>query len=56
MRTAVLKRGVRADEVAPGSGLGLSIVRDLANAYGGTVTLDDSPMGGVRATITLPSA
>lgn len=56
MRTAVLKRGVRADEVAPGSGLGLSIVRDLAQAYGGTVTLDDSPMGGVRATLTLPAS
>ena len=56
MRMAVLKRGVRADEAAPGSGLGLSIVRDVAEAYGGGVTLDDSPLGGVRATITLPSA
>jgi signal transduction histidine kinase len=56
MRTAVLKRGVRADEMAPGSGLGLSIVRDLAHAYGGVLTLDDSPMGGVRAALRLPSA
>jgi signal transduction histidine kinase len=56
MRTAVLKRGVRADEIAPGSGLGLSIVQDLADAYGGAVTLEDSPTRGVRATLTLPSA
>jgi signal transduction histidine kinase len=56
MRAAVLARGVRADEAAPGSGLGLSIVRDLADAYGGMVTLDASPMGGVRASLTLPAA
>jgi signal transduction histidine kinase len=55
MRTTVLERGVRADEVAPGSGLGLSIVRDLAQAYGGTVTLDGSPSGGTRAKLTLPA-
>jgi signal transduction histidine kinase len=55
MRTAVLKRGVRADEVAPGSGLGLSIVRELAEAYGGTIVLEDSPMGGLRATLKLPA-
>jgi signal transduction histidine kinase len=55
MRAAVLQRGVRADEAAPGSGLGLSIVRDLADAYAGTLTLDDSPLGGVRATLTLPA-
>ena len=56
MRAAVLARGVRADEAAPGSGLGLSIVRDLADAYGGTVTIDASPLGGVRASLTLPAA
>lgn len=54
MRAAVLGRGIRADEAAPGSGLGLSIVRDLAEAYGGSVTLDASPMGGLRASLTLP--
>jgi signal transduction histidine kinase len=56
MRDRVLQRGVRADETAPGSGLGLAIVRDLAEAYGGSVVLEDSPDGGLRATLELPSA
>ena len=55
MREQVLQRGVRADEAAPGSGLGLAIVRDLAQLYEGTITLDDSPMGGLRAVLRLPS-
>jgi signal transduction histidine kinase len=56
LRDAVLQRGVRADEAAPGSGLGLAIVRDLAELYGGSISLDASPRGGVRANLTLPGA
>ena len=55
MREAVLQRGVRADEAAPGSGLGLGIVRDLVELYGGSIALGPSPLGGVRATLTLNS-
>src|SRR5262245_17129173 len=55
MRTAVLQRGVRADEAAPGSGFGLAIVRDLADLYGGSITLDASPLGGLRAQLQLPA-
>ena len=55
MRNEVLQRGVRADETAPGSGLGLSIVRDLAELYGGSISLEDSPIGGVRARLRLPA-
>lgn len=55
-RDVVLKRGVRGDEAAPGSGLGLAIVRDLAELYGGTITLDTSPLGGFRAQLRLPKA
>lgn len=55
MRERVLNRGVRADEAAPGSGLGLAIVRDLAHAYGGSITLEQSSLGGVRAQLRLPS-
>ena len=56
MREAVLQRGVKADEAAPGSGLGLAIVRDVAEIYGGTLALETSPLGGLRATLTLPTA
>jgi signal transduction histidine kinase len=54
MRTVVLQRGVRADEASPGSGLGLSIVRDLVELYGGAIVLEESPLGGLRATVRLP--
>ena len=53
-RNIVLQRGVRADEAAPGSGLGLAIVRDLAELYGGTIELEASPLGGLRARLQLP--
>ena len=56
MRDAVLQRGVRADEAAPGSGLGLAIVRDLAELYGGSIALADSPLGGLRAHLTLQAS
>ncbi|MEO8036272.1 MAG: ATP-binding protein, partial [Acidobacteriota bacterium] len=54
MREMVLRRGVRADEAAPGWGLGLAIVSDLAELYGGSVSLEGSPMGGLRARLALP--
>ena len=56
MRPVVLQRGVRADEAAPGSGLGLAIVRDLAELYGGSISLDGAPQGGLRARLELPDA
>ena len=56
MREKVLQRGVRADEAAPGSGLGLAIVQDLAELNGGSIALADSPLGGLRARLTLPQS
>jgi signal transduction histidine kinase len=56
LRQQVLERGVRADEAAPGSGLGLSIVRDLAELHGGEIRLAPSPLGGLRARLSLPAA
>jgi signal transduction histidine kinase len=55
MRDIVLQRGVRADEAAPGSGLGLAIVCDLVELYEGTFSLEDSPLGGLRARLRLPT-
>ncbi|MDD5028208.1 MAG: sensor histidine kinase [Rhodoferax sp.] len=54
-RQAVLQRGIRADEQVAGSGLGLAIVDDLTRLYGGTLALTDSPLGGLRAELTLPA-
>ncbi len=55
-RAEVFKRGERLDESAPGSGLGLSIVDELARAYGGGATLSDSNLGGLRVVLDLPRA
>jgi signal transduction histidine kinase len=54
-RIEATKRGRRLDETKPGSGLGLSIVVDLASLYGGSFALEDSPLGGLRARLTLPA-
>jgi len=53
-RAEVLKRGRRLDETKPGSGLGLSIVSDLAALYRGSLTLEAAPIGGLRAVLELP--
>jgi signal transduction histidine kinase len=55
-RTQVSGRGQRLDESKPGSGLGLSIVVDLAGLYGGSLTLGGAPIGGLRAELVLPGA
>src|SRR5579885_1399901 len=55
-RQLALSRGKRLDETKPGSGLGLSIAADLALAYGGQLSLSDSPEGGLRAELRLPAA
>ncbi|CAO4141581.1 histidine kinase [Methylorubrum thiocyanatum] len=53
-RAAVLKRGRRLDETKPGSGLGLSIVADLAALYRGRFRLEAAALGGLRAVIEVP--
>jgi signal transduction histidine kinase len=53
-RTEMLKRGRRLDETKPGSGLGLSIVSDLAALYRGSLSLEAASIGGLRAVLELP--
>ncbi len=53
-RAEAVERGKRLDESRPGSGLGLSIVVDLAASYGGSLQLEESPLGGLRAVLRLP--
>jgi signal transduction histidine kinase len=55
-REEVIQRGARLDESAPGSGLGLSIIDELARAYRGSLTLGASALGGLSVAIELPRA
>jgi two-component system, OmpR family, osmolarity sensor histidine kinase EnvZ len=59
MREEVFKPFVRLDEARNqdegGSGLGLAIARDIARSHGGDITLAESPLGGLRATVRLPA-
>ncbi|MFI8382551.1 sensor histidine kinase [Pseudomonas sp. NPDC079086] len=54
-RDDVLSRGSRLDEQVAGHGLGLGIVRDIVDAWAGSLQLADSPLGGLRVTVSLPT-
>jgi two-component system osmolarity sensor histidine kinase EnvZ len=58
MREEVFRPFLRLDDARNqdegGTGLGLAIARDIARAHGGDITLGDSPMGGLRATVRVP--
>ena len=56
LRAEVIQRGARIDETSPGSGLGLSIVDELVRAYGGSLELGESELGGLRVELVLPRA
>jgi two-component system sensor histidine kinase PhoQ len=51
---ALLQRGTRLDESAPGHGIGLAVVRDIARSYGGEVAVGKSVLGGAEVTVTIP--
>jgi signal transduction histidine kinase len=52
----VLRRGVRLDEKTPGTGLGLDIVKELVDVYGGNLDLKRSQLGGLLVELRLPAA
>jgi signal transduction histidine kinase len=54
--TSVLHRGIRLDEGMPGTGLGLTIVKDMVEAYGGRIELASSGLGGLCVQLSLPGA
>ena len=58
MREEVFKPFLRLDDARNqdegGTGLGLAIARDIARSHGGDITLGDSPMGGLRASVRIP--
>lgn len=53
-RSRILQRGVRRDEQSPGQGIGLAVVADIVAAYGGTLAIDTSSLGGACFDIRLP--
>jgi signal transduction histidine kinase len=55
-RARATARGERLDEKGPGAGLGLAIVSDLAELYGGALTLEVAELGGLRSRVELPAA
>lgn len=55
-RDAVLLPGVREDERVAGSGFGLTIVNELAELYGGSLSLESNSPTGLRAILTLPAS
>lgn len=54
-RARVLQRGQRLDESVTGQGLGLAIVSDIIDAYGGELAFGDSPLGGLEVRVLLPA-
>jgi signal transduction histidine kinase len=55
-RETALREGGRLDEAVPGTGLGLAICSDIVEAYDGALSLEDSPLGGLRVRARLPLA
>jgi signal transduction histidine kinase len=51
-----LNRGIRLDERVPGSGLGLTIVKEIVEAYNGKLELGNSEIGGLRVSFVLPAS
>lgn len=53
-RVQVLNRGTRLDEQTDGHGLGLGIVRDIVDTWGGRLSLLESEWGGLKVVVELP--
>ncbi|MFJ2320226.1 sensor histidine kinase [Pseudomonas sp. NPDC087817] len=53
-RAQVFSRGTRLDEQTHGHGLGLGIVRDIVDTWGGLLVLGESEWGGLKVVIELP--
>ncbi len=53
-RDQVFSRGTRLDEQIDGHGLGLGIVRDIVEVWGGVLQLQESELGGLKVLIELP--
>ncbi len=54
-RQTILKRGARADTASSGQGIGLAVAVDIISSYQGSLSIDQSCLGGAKFIITLPS-
>jgi two-component system sensor histidine kinase PhoQ len=52
---ALLQRGTRLDESRPGHGIGLAVVKEIAESYGGRLQISKSEFGGAELRVTIPS-
>ncbi|NQV87614.1 MAG: GHKL domain-containing protein [Woeseiaceae bacterium] len=50
----LMQRGMRLDETTPGHGIGLAVVKDIARAYGGQLTIQKSKLGGAKIIVSIP--
>jgi two-component system sensor histidine kinase PhoQ len=53
---ALLERGTRLDESTPGHGIGLAVVKELAESYGGQLSIGKSELGGAEFRVTIPAS
>ncbi len=53
-RARIVRRGERLDAQHPGQGIGLAVVKDILDSYGGELRLDDSSLGGAAFRLRLP--
>jgi len=51
----ILLRGMRADEAVAGQGIGLAVVKEITQAYDGTLTLNNQTNGGMLIKVALPN-
>jgi two-component system sensor histidine kinase PhoQ len=45
---------MRLDEATPGHGIGLAVVKDIAQSYGGQLSIQESKLGGAEITVSIP--
>ncbi len=53
-RGHILERGARLDTAASGQGIGLAVVSEIVDRYGGDVEIGESPLGGAAVTVVMP--
>ena len=51
----LLQRGMRLDESAPGHGIGLAVVKDIAASHGGELTIERADLGGANISVSIPA-